>query len=120
MWDLLLIGGVGFLWLVALSVHILIVLHAVFIIELFDINCPLEKASLLKTTIPIRTIIQRHSIHYYSFWSVVPYAFLTVGHCTRGWKLHCVVALSHIQVKRIHIVCTYVLTLSLFLMFLDL
>ena len=59
MWDLLLIGGVGFLWLVAVSVHILIVLHVMFIIELFDINCPLKKASLLKTTIPIRTISQR-------------------------------------------------------------
>ena len=59
MWDLLLTGGVGFLWLVTVSVHILIALHAVFIIELFDINCPLEKASLLKTTIPIRTISQK-------------------------------------------------------------
>ena len=56
MWDL---GGVGFLWLVAVSVHILIVMHAVFIIELFDINCPLEKASLLKATILIRTISQK-------------------------------------------------------------
>ena len=94
MWDLLLIGGVGFLWLVAVSVRILIVLHAMFIIELFDINCLLERASLLKTTIPIRTISQRYSIHFYSFWSVVPYAFL-IGHCTRGWELQCVVTLPH-------------------------
>ena len=36
MWDLLLIGGVGFLWLVAVSVHILIVLNAVFIIEFIN------------------------------------------------------------------------------------